>query len=464
MRLFRLLISAIGVAVIANVSAFAAELTLDDCISLALKNRESIVRARSSEELARAGKRAALGAFLPRVDAAYSYNKSKDMDVKSEQNMPTGYVDSITTDIIGADTAKDFHRYGTNYQKMDMPSPDQDRTGKSLSLSGSMSVFDLSSFYDYASAKAQHAAAKLDVIASEQDLIAAVKTSFYAYLATVQNVSVLEEAAKRSEEQLKLIQSKFDLGSASKSDVLKQKVQYGNDKLELLKARNGVTGAAASLSYTIGIDPRQDWQFSTQYTVRAFDGSLDSAIAFGLAHRPGLLSLEKSLSSSSRNLGSARAQYFPKLGASASYTLSDGTRGDTATYNYSSKSFSYGFRVSWNIFDGFLRERQVTQAKVARNNLQAGLADARNLTISEIKTAYLDIGQLKDQKSVAEENVAAATEDLKITQEKYNLGAATILDLLDAQVSLKRAEVSRISADFDLNLAISRLEKSMGKL
>ena len=88
MRVFRLLISAIGVAVIAGVSAFAGELTLDDCISLALKNRESIVRARSSEELARAGKRAALGAFLPRVDAAYSYNKSKDMDVKSEQNMP----------------------------------------------------------------------------------------------------------------------------------------------------------------------------------------------------------------------------------------------------------------------------------------------------------------------------------------------------------------------------------------
>jgi outer membrane protein TolC len=177
-----------------------------------------------------------------------------------------------------------------------------------------------------------------------------------------------------------------------------------------------------------------------------------------------LLSLERSLSSSSRNLGSAKAQYLPKLGASASYTLSDGTRGDTATYNYSSKSFSYGFRVSWSIFDGFARERQVTQAKVTRNNVQAGLADARNLTISDIKTAYYNIEQLKEQKAVAGENVAAATEDIKITQEKYNLGAATILDLLDAQVSLKRAEVSRISADFDLNLAISKLEKSMGKL
>ncbi len=49
---------------------------------------------------------------------------------------------------------------------------------------------------------------------------------------------------------------------------------------------------------------------------------------------------------------------------------------------------------------------------------------------------------------MSQENVDAATEDLKITQEKYNLGAATILDLLNAQVSLKQAQVSMIQARF----------------
>ncbi len=434
MRLFRLLTSAIGVAVIAGVSAFAGELTLDDCISLALKNRESIVRARSAEELARAGRQAALGAFLPRIAASYNWSKSKTTDIKAS--------------IVGGPEV--------SYK-------DQDNTNKSLNLSANMNLLDFTTFYTYAAAKANLAASRLDVIASEQDLIYSVKTAYYAYLAADENVAALEEAAKRSEEQLKLIQSKFDLGSASKSDVLKQKVQYGNDRLELLKARNGVTTTSANLAYTIGVDPRENWVFSNKYSSHSFDGTLDSAVAFGLTHRPSLLSLEKSLSGARSSLGSARAGYLPALTGSASYTSSDGTRGDTVTYNSSSKSRTYGFRVGWNIFDGFLREREVISAKVNRNNLQASLADARNLAISEVKTAYLDIEQIRDQKSVAEENVAAATEDLKITQEKYNLGAATILDLLDAQVSLKRAEVSRIGADFDLNLAISKLEQSMGK-
>jgi len=94
----------------------------------------------------------------------------------------------------------------------------------------------------------------------------------------------------------------------------------------------------------------------------------------------------------------------------------------------------------------------------------ASLADTKNLVISEVKTAYLEIEQYKEKKSVAEENVDAAEEDLKITQEKYNLGAATILDLLDAQVSLKEAQVSVIQADFDLNLAVAKLENAMGKM
>ena len=422
MRSFRLFIGVIGLTIIAGAAATAAELSLDDCINLALRNRESIIRARGSEELAAAGKRSALGAFLPRFSAGYSWDKSKSTDIEFQTADSTGTISDNT-------------------------SADEESSRSSLGVDASMNILDFTTFFDYAAARARHAAAKLDVIDSEQDLIYSVKTAYFAYLAADQNVAVLEEAAKRSEEQLKLIQSKFDLGSASKSDVLKQKVQYGNDKLELLKARNAVTTASANLAYTVGVDPRESWQFSNKYSTRAF-----------------LMSLEKSLSAAKSSLGSARAEYLPKLTASGSWDKSTLKAGDSPELESKSTNTGYGFRATWNIFDGFIREQNVVSAKVTRNNLQAAMADARNLAISDIKVAYLDIDQLREQKSVAEENVAAANEDLKITQEKYNLGAATILDLLDAQVSLKRAEVSRISADFDLNLAISKLERSMGKL
>ncbi|MDX9857039.1 MAG: TolC family protein [candidate division Zixibacteria bacterium] len=411
-----------------------AALTLDDCITLALANRAAIIRARGAEQVAAAGKLNALGAFLPSVSASYNYSKGKETNIEP--------ADTIGGEVI------DEQDIGPS---------------KRWSISGDMALFDVSSWFNYAAARADHQRSKLDVMASEQDMILAVKIAYYAYLASEENLDVQKEAVKRAEEQLKLIQSRFDLGSASLSDVLKQKVQYGNDRLGLLRAENGVTNARADLSYTIGLDPLKDHAFSSDYSVREYSGSLDEAIAFGLENNPTLRSTEKSLAAASADVKSAWAAYLPTVGLFADYQKFNGTQAFPVAFDYSSNSLTYGFGVRLNIFDGFLRERTLTTAKVSRNNARADLADTRNATVTNIKTAYLDIEQLKQQQSVSQENVAAAEEDLKITQEKYNLGAATILDLLDAQVSLKTAQVGLIQAEFDLNLAVSRLEAALGK-
>lgn len=441
-------------------STEAAELTLDDCIELALKNRASIIAARGAEQQASAGKLSALGALMPRISASYSYRKGKETEIDPPNELREPLRDTIFTNVVGGDTARD---YGWVYAVQ--PVDEQDiGPNKSFNVQAEMAVFDPGAWFNYSGARAAHARRKLDVLASEQDLIYAVKTAFYAYLASVENVTVQEEAVKRAEEQLKLIEARYELGSASLSDVLKQKVQSGNDRLELLRAQNAVINTNASLAYTVGIDPREDHQFATDYRVSEIEGSLDEAIDFGATHNPRLLSAEKQFSESKAYVRAAASSYLPTLSAWASYSRFNGTQAFPFVFDYSSNSLTYGFGVSYNIFDGFLRERQLSDAKILRNNARAGLADTRNRFVSDVKTAYLDIEQIRQQKLVSEENVAAADEDLKITQEKYNLGAATILDLLVAQVSLKQAQVALIRVEFDLNLAIAKLENAMGKM
>ena len=428
-------IGLITIFVAAAAAAVNAEvLTLDDCIDLALKNRSSVIRARGEETRASANKRAALGDFLPTVSAAYNYNKSKRMD------------------------------YEEKFENTVEKSPDVEYVRKSLGVDANIWLLRVPNFYNYFGAKSDKLVAHLDVINSEQDLIFSVKTRYYLYLAAVENIDVQEQAVKRSEEQLKLIQSKYDLGSASKSDVLKQKVQFGNDRLSLLSAQNSVIDTKSELAYTIGVNPESDTDFSTDYNVREFQGSLDDAMEFGLTHEPGLLSTEQAAKSAGYAVSSRRADYLPTLSGFASYSKDNGTSGFGTLFETSQKSQSFGFRASWNIFDGFSRERNLSNAKVNRNNAVATYVENRNFVAKEIKTAYLELEKLREQKAVSQENVDAAEEDLKITQEKYNLGAATILDLLNAQVSLKQAQVALVRADFDVNTSIARLENAMGKM
>ncbi len=371
-------------------------------------------------------------------------------------------MDAFDTTVIAGDTVRNAIRVPVAFETI--TSQDQGPS-KTWGATADMDIFNAASWFQYAAASAAKAGAQLDVLASEQDLITSVKVSYYAHLAAVQNVTVQEDAVKRSAEQLKLIESRFELGSASKSDVLRQKVQSGNDQLAFISATNAVTDTKANLAYTIGIDPREDLQFATEPTGDQYGGTLDEAISFGIEHNPRLLSSQKSTDQARHSLRAAKSGYLPTLTASADYRKFNGTQSFTnSTLKYSNKSYSYGFSVGYSIFDGFLREKRVTDAKVYRNNTMAALADTRNSVISGIKSSYLKIEQLKKQQEVSTENVAAAEEDYRITQEKYNLGAATILDLLDAQVTLKGAQVGLINVQFDLNLAIAQLEYAMGKM
>ncbi len=417
-------------AVFATASlASARTMTLDDCIEHALETRESIIRARGFESTANADKRAALGAFLPRINASYSWGKSQELD---------GFFGSAI---------------GT--------SP----TSKSTRVSASMDILDVTNFFNYFGARADAASASLNVIDSEDDLIYSVKTTYYAYLANVEAVDVQQQAVERSQEQLKLIQSRFDLGSANRSEVLRQQVLLGNDQLALLRAENAVVTSRANLAFTIGIDPNSDVEFQTDATANGYDGTLDEALAYGLNNEPGLMAARKDISASKNAVRSRWASYLPQFGVSADVTRSEGATfiqgiGSIDT-EFNTRSWSFG--ITWNIFDGFNRERNLTSARVTLNNSRAAEADTRNFVVSEIKSAYFAIEQQRQARDVAQTNVDAAEEDMKITQEKYNLGAATILDLLTAQVNLQEAQRSLVQATFDLNLAISRLEAAMGK-
>lgn len=418
--------------VLLSANVWSETLTLDQCIDLALKNRANIIIARGRAKVAGADKMQALGRFLPNVDASYSRSEGTEYDI----NPPL--------DTLG----KDEQDKGPN---------------KTLSLSGSMEIVNFSNLFNYFGSKSSSSAAYLASLDSEQELIFNVKSAYYDYLRAVQNEEANKQAVERSKEQLKLVESRYELGSAAYSDVLGQRVQYGNDRLEHLRAQNNVTTSRAVLSYSIGIDPNKDFEFATVEEAREYTGTMEEAMAFGLEHEPGLLAAAKDMKASKHYLSSAVADYLPTLSIFGQYTDFTGNVAFPTVQQFSSKETTFGFRISYNIFDGFGRQRNITQAKVNRNNALAEHSDARNLVMQQIKTAYLDIQNQKEAVSVAQESVASAEENMKIVQERYNLGAATILDLLTAQEDLKNAQVSQINSRFDLNLAISRLENAMGK-
>lgn len=411
----------------------ARVLTLDDCITEALKNHPDVVRARGQVKRADGVLWQSFGAFLPNISAGGSVtqiNSEPGVRVIQDQLYQTS---GITK----------------NYD---------------LGLSAGLTVFDGGqNIFNYLGARADKSYYKYLSEQTEQNLILTVKTTYYSYLASERTKEIREEAVKRGEEQLKLAQSKFDVGSASKSDVLKAKVQYGNDKLSLLEAENAVSINRANLAYLIGIDVNSDIEFSRETPKRDYSGSENEALKFGLSNHPGLLSTESNLSAARYGVKSIWGRYAPSVSVRVSRGWSNEYWGMVNDFSDDDARWTISTSLNFTIFDNFSRKAAMASAKASLNDARVAYHYQRNSVANEIKKAYLDMNKAFEALKLADENESAATEDMALVQEKYNLGAATILELLDAQVSLITAQNSKIQAEFDLNLAIARLENAMGK-
>jgi len=118
--------------------------------------------------------------------------------------------------------------------------------------------------------------------------------------------------------------------------------------------------------------------------------------------------------------------------------------------------------VSWALFNGFQREQQMVNAGVQRDIAVAQAADARRAASAQLTQQLAALFTTYEQIGIAQTNVAAATEDLRVVQERYRVGAATILDLLTSQASLTQAEVNLVQARYDYLIARAQVEALVG--
>lgn len=433
--------------------SFAETLTLDDCIEIALKKNQDAIRARNQVKTADGSVWNAFGAFLPSISASGSRSETHTdertmvydvLGIISEDDSYSVPPDTLLylqdTSIIGG-TSKNY----------------------SLGASANWTIFNGGqNIFNYSAARANKKYYSHLAESSEQAVILNVKTYYFNYLKALDQRDVSEEAVKRGEEQYKLAKSRYEVGSASKSDVLKAQVQFGNDKLTLLAAQNNVKIAKAELTYYIGLDVNSDVEYSDQFEPKKYDGSEMEALTLGLTNHPGLLASEQLLNSAKYGVRSAYGNYLPSLSLGLSKNWSADTWNRVKEFNSEDGQWTFSATLSIPIFQGFSRKSNVTSAKVSLNNARTSYYYAKNNVALGIKEAYLEIQRADQALQVAGENVEAAKEDMSLVQEKYNLGAATILELLDAQVSLLTAQISKIKADFDYNLAVARLENAMG--
>jgi len=270
---------------------------------------------------------------------------------------------------------------------------------------------------------------------------------------------VAEAQVKRAEQQLKISVDKLRAGSATRSDTLRSTVDLGNARLQLLQAKANLASGQASLGRQIGVD-----QSVRAVPDTAFPGLPDTAAlrAAPLESAPQVKQADAQARAARALVWSARAQYWPSLIVSYSNSRTGTGTPTLPLFTGYPETFSWRFGLSWTLFNGFQREQSQVAASVARDVADARAADTRRQTNAQLIQQRAALLTAYEQIGIAGTNVDAATEDLRVVQERYRVGAATILDLLTSEANLTQAQVNLVQARYNYLIARAQLEALVG--
>jgi outer membrane protein TolC len=155
----------------------------------------------------------------------------------------------------------------------------------------------------------------------------------------------------------------------------------------------------------------------------------------------------------------SRSAYWPSLTFAANTGWNGSRNTDYDFFNQRQVSLS----LRWNLFDGFDRELTIAQREVQLDLAEATAGDARLEVQAELTARLAELEAARTRTEITQTSVAAATEDLRVQQERYRLGASTIVDLLTSQEALNQAEVDVVNARFDYLRAKAQIEALIGR-
>ena len=415
----------------APAAAQAPKITLREAIERANRVQPSVISAGGTVRNAQARQRSATGAFFPSLSLNSGVGRSfsegpQRVDPNTGQVITGNSTNQSITNSISSnvDLFTGFRR--GNEKK----AAGANREAAEASLSNALNNQQLTTTNQF-----------LDVLAAEQ-------------LLTVREASV-----RRAEEQLKVAVAKLHAGRGIRPDSLRSVVTLGNAQLQFVNARTALATAEANLGRLVGAEgPVGAVEDTTLYAVLI---SVDTAglRQEALGQAPSVRSAEASAIAARAAVSVAKASYFPTLSLSANFSLNGSRAND---YDFlQGRQFNLG--LSWPIFNRFQREQGVVNSLTALDNAEAQSADSRRLILANLTAAIAALEAARLTITISQTSVLAAEEDLRVQQERYRLGAATIVDVLTSQEALNQAEVDVVTSRFDYVRARAQISALIGR-
>ena len=135
---------------------------------------------------------------------------------------------------------------------------------------------------------------------------------------------------------------------------------------------------------------------------------------------------------------------------------------DVFPFDYTRNPPSASFSISLPIFQGRRRSRDVATAQIAERDLRYQVRNSELALRADIASGLATLETAYQAALIEDVNQVWANEQLRLAQERYRLGLATFLELVEAETVKAGADRDRIAAIFAYHDALASLESVIG--
>ena len=414
--------------------------TLNDCIQIAIDGKKTVLSAELGVVSASKGLKASYSGLLPSVQAATSAGQTRFQERESISLDLANYeIDTTRTD--------HYNSY-------------------SAGLTLNQTVYDGGrSWNQVQQAKTNLDIAKLNQRSINIQVIQKVIQSYYDLLQAQKLLDVSEKNLEMSTQQVSLVKKQFDLGVVKRTDLLKAEVAKGQARVDLLNKKTSLQNARRILFNDMGL---QD--FGQEITVVESDWvipnipSSSEILKLLKGQNPSLLVSKAQVTLNDLAYRLVIGLRLPSMNTSMNFSANAESGNELLDALNDDWSLGLNLSISLPIYSGSTLSIQQQQANLSRQQSEYSYVTLLNDLRVQAELIRETLNNYAEIITLNQSVVAAAEEDLKLVRERYSLGSATILEVLDAQVSLIRSNSTLINTVHDARVQEAGLKALLGTL
>lgn len=358
--------------------------------------------------------------------------------------------------------------YGRNFNQNDGQIVTRTIQTMNAGVSSSVTLFDgMKNMASIRQTRSTADASELDATRARQTALYTVAANYVTLVAQREQLTVREQSLAAQRDLEAQVQAFVDAGTRSIADLYAQQAAVASANLDVVQARRALELARLEIIRTLQLDPAGDYDFTAPPLAdSSITEPLDSLIARALAHRSDLDAQELRLRAADAAVNAASASKWPTLSLSLGYNTSYSSVSDFGFIDQLDQrrggAVSLGFSVP--IFDKFSTRSATQQAAIQVDNARLALDKQRLEVGLEVRQAWLDLTSAREQLVAAQAQQRSAEMALTASRERYQAGAATLVELAQARTTQVQAATALVNARYNLVLQQTVMAYATGAL